>query len=51
MLTELNSHKEIHLNDKSYSYDVCQTSYTKQSVLMLHNKTQDKSDIYSLQKY
>ena len=38
-LTELNNHKEIHLNDKSYSCDVCQTSYTTQSVLILHNKT------------
>ena len=39
MLTELTNHKEIHVNDKSYSCDVCQTSYTTQSVLILHNKT------------
>ena len=38
-LIELTIHKEIHLNDKSYSCDVCQTSYTTQSVLTLHNKT------------
>ena len=39
MLTELTNHKEIHVNVKSYSCDVCQTSYTTQSVLILHNKT------------
>ena len=38
-LSELISHKEIHLNDKLYSCDVCQTTYTTQSVLILHNKT------------
>jgi uncharacterized Zn-finger protein len=39
MLTELTNHKEIHVNVKSYSCDGCQTSYTTQSVLLLHNKT------------